>query len=163
MALVRKRSQSPGGAEDGAVADGHDGEENDGVHDARQHLDARTLDGDDERRSRGIGDALGPEQAGFVVRHEKTDEGEGHDIEYRDAPENLLDGRRQRLAWIGRLGCGEANELGAAISEGGADEHGAETLNPLLKAPGLAQYFPPMYPSVGVPPMLITIPSSLHD
>lgn len=35
-------------------------------------------------------------------------------------------------------------------------------LNPLFVAPGLVQYCPPIYPLVGGPPILMTIPSSLR-
>lgn len=54
LALVGKSGDGAAGAEDGRVAHGHDGNEDDAVHDAGKDLDARVLDGDDEGAGAGI-------------------------------------------------------------------------------------------------------------
>lgn len=103
---------------------------------------------DERRRARTVAAA---EKALLVEREVKADDAEaGHvdeglrdDVEVsvgtswtsprgargtHDAPERVLDGRGQGLARVGRLGGGEADELGAGEREGGRDEHGADAL-----------------------------------
>lgn len=79
LALVRERGERARTAEDGAVADGEDGDQDHDVHHGGQDRDARVFDGDDEGRGGGVGAAVF-EEALVVVRHQETDERQAHDV-----------------------------------------------------------------------------------
>lgn len=129
-------------AKDGRVADAEHGEEYDGVHDAGEDGGADALDGEDKGARRCVDGAGAAEQARVVVRHEQADEEEGDNVEDGDAPEDLLDGAGQRLARVGGLGGGEADELGADKGKGRRDEHAAEALEAVAGRAGLDPVLP---------------------
>lgn len=146
LALVGEGGQGATGAEDGAVADAEHRDEDNAVHDGRKNLDAGALDSDDKGGRSGVGDVSG-QQAFRVVRNQEADDGQGHDVEERDAPKDLLDGRRERFSRVGRLGGGEADELRTGKRKGGLDKDGAEPLEAIVEC---ARVVPILGPDVSL-------------
>lgn len=120
-------------AEHGRVADGDDGEENDGVHDTGEDCGAHALNGNDKRTGRGVNGALGAEQAWVVVGNEERDKEQRDNVEDGNAPEHLSDGSWDRFAWIGCLGGSEADKFGTGKGKGCRDENAAESLEAIFR------------------------------
>lgn len=126
-AVGGQRLEGAGAAEGGRVGDGEHGDADDGVHDGGQGADAREADGDDEGAVGRVG-ARGVEQVRVVRRHDQAQDEGVDNVEEEDAPEDLLGRFGQRLARVGGLGGGQADELGPAESEGCRHEDGAEAV-----------------------------------
>ena len=73
----------PGGREQGRVDDGG------------ETLNARSLDGNDERRTRG---GRGKVEVGVVVWHEETDDGDTTDVEQEDTDVDTADTASARIS-----------------------------------------------------------------
>jgi hypothetical protein len=87
--------------------------------------DAGAVGDDDERRG-GHVDVATAKELRVVVVDEKTDEGEGKNVEKGDTPEDLLDRRWERAGRVLGLSSGETNEFSTGEGEGGSDENSAE-------------------------------------
>lgn len=133
MALLGKGGEGAAAGVDGGVADGEDGDEDDGVHDAGEAGDGCVADGDHEGRGVGVG-AAGSEEARVIVGNEETGDRERDHVEEQDAPEDLLDGFGELDARVSGLGCCETDELGAGEGEGGGDEDAAQALEAVVKS-----------------------------
>lgn len=81
----------------------------------------------------GIGRGAASHKLLVRVRHEKTDNGEGDDIEERDTPEHLLDSGRQGLARVRRLGRSQANQLCTGEGESRVDKDTAQALEAVVE------------------------------
>lgn len=138
MALLGERGEGTGGAVDGGVADGEDGNHNYDVHDGWKAADAGVLNGDDEWTGLGVGAAGAVEELVVGVWDEETDDGEGDDVEKADTPENLLNRGWERLARVGGLSGGETDQLCTGESEGCCYEHGTKTLESVVECAWVA-------------------------
>lgn len=67
MAEVGEGCQRSGGSKHGRVADGQDGDEDDGVHDGWEDLDTGFFDGNDKGGGLGVGSVFAINEAGVVV------------------------------------------------------------------------------------------------
>lgn len=103
LAEIGEGGEGSRGTEDGRVADGQDGDEDDGVHHRGEDVDAGRLDGNDEGRGVGVRVA-GAHQVWVIVRHEQANQRQGDNVEEADAPKHLLDGCRERLSRVCRFG-----------------------------------------------------------
>ena len=133
MTLFGEGGEGAGGAVDGAVADAEDGEHDDAVHDGGEARDARVGDGDDEGGGFGVRGAAAVQEARVGVGDEEADEGQGHDVEEGDAPEDLFDGGGEGFAWVFGFCGGEADQLGAGEGECCCDEGGAESFEAVVE------------------------------
>lgn len=135
LALLGEGGEGAAAGVDGGVADGEDGDEDDGVHDAGQTADGRITDGDDEGRGISVG-AAGSEEARVVVGNQETGDCERDHVEEQDAPEDLLDGFGELDARVPGLGCCETDKFGAGEGEGGGDEDAAQALETVVEGTG---------------------------
>ena len=148
LVLLGEGGEGARGAVDGGVADGEDGDHDDYVHHRVEALDAGVEDGDDERGGVCVG-RVGADESGVGVGHEEADEDERDDVEEADAPEDLLDGCGQGFAGVGRLGGGQADELGAGEGEGCGDEDGAEAFEAVVEGAWVGPVFAADVAAVG--------------
>ena len=126
VTLLSKRTERARATVDTGEADGDDRQHDDDVGEVSKSNDAGALSNDDERRGGHI-DVAASKKSGVVVVDEETNESKGQDVEQGDAPEDLLDRRRERLGGVLRFGCSETDELGTREGEGSSDEHSAES------------------------------------
>ena len=126
VTLFGERAECAGATVDTGETDGDDGKHDDDVGEVGEADDTGPLGDDDERRGGHVDVAAVSEESGVVVVDEETDEGEGQDVEEGDAPEDLLDRRRERLARVLGFGCSETDKLGSGEGEGCCHEHSAE-------------------------------------
>ena len=110
---------------DVGVGGREDDEEEDGVDETWEHLDARELSGDDEGRGSSVG-RVG-EEVGVVVGHEEADEEDGEDEEEQDAVEGLADRCWDVLSRVLCLAGSNADQFGALVGEAGLDQDGPES------------------------------------
>ncbi|KAG7863884.1 hypothetical protein KL919_001199 [Ogataea angusta] len=130
-ALFCERGKRSAAGVDTGVSDRKHGNEDNDVHDAREHLDAVVLDGNDERRGGGVGGRA--KQPVVVVGDQEADHCERAHVEKRDSPEHLFGGSRQGFSWVGGLCGGEACQLGAAETERTGDKHGTQALEAVVE------------------------------
>ena len=137
MALLCKGSEGTGRTVNGGVTDGQNGNHDNDVHDRGQTLDAGVLNGNDEGRCVGISRrATGDETLG-VVGNEEANQGKGYHVEEGNTPEHLLDSTGERLAGVGSLSGGQANQLCTGEGEGSIDEDTAKTLEAIVERTGV--------------------------
>lgn len=67
------------------------------------------------------------QKLGVSVLDKETDKSERQDVEERNAPEDLLNSRRQRPCRVLGLSSSKTDKLSAREGEGGSDEHTTET------------------------------------
>lgn len=81
-------------------------------------------------------------QLRVVVRNQQTHEEHGQDVEDDDTPDDLTDGGRNSLSWVGRLTTGDTNQLHTLEGEEGGDEGrqpGQESVSVQVADQALAQ------------------------
>lgn len=127
LSLLSERGQGAGRAIDGGVANRENSNENNAVHNGWEDLDSSIINGDNEWRGLGIF-AAGSEESLITIWNQQTDNGQGHDVEETDTPEDLLDGSWQGLAGVVGLSGSQADQLGTGERESGSDEHAAQAL-----------------------------------
>lgn len=137
LTLLGESGEGTRGAVDGRVTDGQDSNHDNNVHDAGENLDTGILNGNDERRCRGISTRRAAEKARLGVGNQQSDEGEGDDVEEEDTPEDLFDGGGQRLARVCGFGGSKTDQLSTGEGEGGGDEHAAKTLEAVVESTGV--------------------------
>lgn len=137
MTLLGEGGKGTRGTVDGGVTDGEDGDHDNDVHDRWEGIDLGIVDGDDERRSGGISAGATIEEKLIVVGDEQTDERERDDVEEGDTPENLLDGRRERLARVCGLSGSETDKFSTGEGEGRGHEDAAKTLEAVVERAGV--------------------------
>jgi hypothetical protein len=108
------------------VGNAHDCDQDDGVEDRRQDLDTCKLDGNDERRSTRSATLSGVQRA--VRRHVQSNEEQVDNVKDGDTPDDLFRGLRDLLDGVLRLRCGETDQFGTSVSEGGVDKDAAEAV-----------------------------------
>lgn len=133
LAQVGERGQRARRPEDGRVAHGEDGDEDDAVHDGRQDLDSRVLNGNDKGRRVGVDLVRAPVEARVVIGDQQADERQRDDVEERDAPKYLLDGRGDGFSGRLRLGRGKAQQLSAGKGKGGRGKDAADALEAVVE------------------------------
>lgn len=109
---------------------GTEGEEEDtGVQDGREVLDAGDLDGDNKRRGgRTSGCAVSEGELLGVVGDKHAEEEDGQAVEEQDPVEGELDGAGNGLARVLRLTDGHTNQLGTKVGEDGVDQGAPKTV-----------------------------------
>ena len=109
------------------VCGAEDEDEDAGVYEAGQGVDARLDYGDDEGGGGGTGGGFcGEDKAFGVVGNERTDEEDGEDVEDDDAPEGQFDGTGDDFARVLGLADRDADEFGAEVGKGCRHEGGPE-------------------------------------
>lgn len=137
ISLLGKSSQCAGATIDTRHTNGHDGNQDDDVHEAVEALETGIFADEHERRSIDIDERIGTEKVFIIRADEKTNKGEADDIEEGDTPEDLSDSTGQVLEGILGLGRSKTNQLGSAEGKGGRDEDGAETLEAIAERSGV--------------------------
>lgn len=127
VALLSKRGECARATVDTRKTDRHDRQHNDDVGEVGEADNTGAFGDDDERGGFDVDHAATAQEVGVVVRNEQTNEGEGEDVEKSDAPEDLLDRRRQCLGGVLGFGCSQTNELSAGEGEGCSNEYTAES------------------------------------
>jgi hypothetical protein len=125
VALFGKRTECTGSTVDTRETDGDDREHDDDVGEVGEPNDTGTLSDNDEGRGFNIDEATAQETR-VVVRNEQTDESQRQDVEEGDAPENLLDRRRQRPRRVLGFGSSKTDKLSTREGEGGGDKDATE-------------------------------------
>lgn len=138
MGLLSQSSEGTRRAKDSRVTDADDRNENNGVHDAGENRGSGALDGNNKGTRRGIRAVLTSEETTFVGGHEQADEHQGDDVEDGDAPEDLLDGGRERLAGVSGFGSSETDKFCASEREGAGDEDAAEAPEAVVEGAGVS-------------------------
>lgn len=82
--------------------------------DVRQNLDTRTRNGNDERRSSGVG---GGAKARVIGGGVEADDEDTEDVEDENADVDLLNGAGDRATRVLGLGGGDGDDLGAKVAE----------------------------------------------
>lgn len=126
-----------GGAESARIGDTHDSDQDDGIENGGESLDASQLNGDDERRMTRCG-ALARVQLA-VWRNNEANQGKVDDVEDGNAPDDLLGSPRDLLPRVLGLGGGQTSQLGAGVGEGGGDEDAAEAVE-AIEEPGITEW-----------------------
>lgn len=112
--------QDSGTRVDVGVGGRDDSHQDDCVENTWQNWSTRVSDSNDERR-RG-GDVLQGLQSWIVERNQQTHEEDGENVENNDSPDDLLDGSRNSLSWVGGLTTGDTDQLDTGESEQGGDQ-----------------------------------------
>lgn len=115
-----------GRAKGARVGDTHHGNQNDGVEDTREDLDASKLDGNDERRATRLRALILVSWS--IGGDDETDEEEVQEVEDGNTPYNLLGGTWDLLLRVLRLGGSQPSKLGTSVGECSGDEDTAETV-----------------------------------
>ena len=97
VTLLSKRTQCTRATVDTRETDGDDRQHNNDVGEVGESDDAGTLSNNDEGRCLDIDKGSIAEKFGIIMFDEQTNKSERQDVEQGDAPEDLLDCRRQRL------------------------------------------------------------------
>lgn len=107
--VLCKGLESTGGGECAGVGDRHDRDQNDGIKDGWEDLDAGELNGDDEWRvTTGRSLASVERRVGW---DDKSDEEEVNNVKDADTPYDLLGRLRDFFAWVLSLGSCETCQL----------------------------------------------------
>lgn len=141
LMLLCESGKCSTGAVDSRVSDRQDSQHDHGIKDRRKPLDASVPDGDDERRSISTTSVILIEQIFVSIGDKEANYSERDNVKEGDAPEDLLDGSRQRFAWVGSLSGCETDQFGTRKSEGGIDESAAEALEAIVESPGIGPEF----------------------
>jgi hypothetical protein len=130
MAFLSKTEQRTGGDVQIRVGSAEGEEENAGVENVGQCLDASKPDGDNKGRSRCLGTGLVDSECKFggVVGNEHAQEENGEAVEEEDSVEGELDGARNRLAGVLCLSDSDTDQFRTEIGEDSVDEGAPETV-----------------------------------
>jgi hypothetical protein len=132
IALLTERGQSSRSTVNTRHTNGHDGNENDDVHEAVETNETGILGGDD--KGRGIRTtAVGTEETLIVGTDKQTDKGETENVEEGDTPEDLSDSSGEGLERVLGLGSSQTDQLSSREGESGGDENGTETLEAVVE------------------------------
>ena len=88
---------------------------------------------------------------GLVVADQESNDSEGHDVEEGNAPEDLLDSSRERLARIGCLCCSKTDEFCSREGKSSVDEDTAKTFEAVVESPWIAPLRTADVATVGTP------------
>ena len=164
--MLGKSSQGTGTTVDARDTDGHDGDENDNVHEVIETLKTGILSSKHEWRGTISVWVLSVEQTLVLGADQETDEGKTEDIEPEmlldgclavtvrvysqgNSPEDLLDGSWEGLGWVLGLSSGKTDKLSSGESEGCNDEDGAESTESVLERTWVV-------PKTGTPVLAVT-------
>jgi hypothetical protein len=125
IALLSKRAQCTRATIDTRETNGDDGQHDDDVGEVGEADDASVVSDNDERRGFDVDETTAQESL-ICVGNEQTDESQRQNVEKGNAPENLLDRRRQRPCWVLRFGSSKTNKLSARKGESGGDKNTTE-------------------------------------
>lgn len=113
--VLCKSLESTGGGECAGVGNRHDRDQDDGIEDGWEDLDAGELNGDDEWRvTTGRSLASVERRVGW---DDKSDEEEVDNIEDADTPDDLLGSLGYFFAWVLSLGSCETSQFSSTESE----------------------------------------------
>ena len=114
------------GTKGARVGDTHHSNQNDGVEDTGENLDASKLDGNDERRATRLRALILVSWS--IGGDDETDEEEVQEVEDGNTPYDLLGSTRDLLLRVLGLGGSQPSKLGASVGECSGDEDTAETV-----------------------------------
>lgn len=137
LVLLGQSGEGSGRTIDGRVANGQHRNHDDNIHNRGKTGNTSVLDSNDEGGSTGIGVGRSVQQAGFVIRDQEADDGQGDDIEEADTPEDLFHGRGEGLAGVGSFSGSQTDQFGTGEGEGSVDEHTAETFEAIVESAGI--------------------------
>ena len=111
---------------------GTEGEDQDtGVEDIGESLDACKLDGDDEGRGRSTSPSLRRKRKLWrVVRDKHAQEEDREAVEEQDSVEGKLDSTGNSLAGVLRLADSDTDKLSTQVGKDGVDQRAPETVKP---------------------------------
>jgi hypothetical protein len=136
--LFGKGSECARRAVNRGVADGKNGNHDDGVEYGGESFDSGILDSNNKRGCNDVGTVGVLQKTRVVVGNDQTDNGQGYDVEERNAPEDLLDGGGQRLSGIGSFRCSKTNQFGSREGKGCVDEDTTKALEAVVKGSWIA-------------------------
>lgn len=108
------------------VSNTHNGDQDNGVKNRRQDLDASKLNCNDKRRPLRRGSRTAVQ--GTVCRYDESNKKKVDDVEDTDSPCDLIRGLRDLLPWIGCFRSSQSGQLGASVGERRSDEDAAEAV-----------------------------------
>jgi hypothetical protein len=124
--MLGKSLEGTGGSKCARVGDAHHRDQDHGVEDGWENLDAGKLNGNDEWRVTTGRPFTVVERA--IGWDNESNKEQVNNVEDADTPHNLLGGLGNLLSWVFSLGGGETSQFGTTKSERSSDEDRAESV-----------------------------------